>query len=418
VAAVCTDGAEEPALQHLERLAEASLVSVDAGEEPTRYRVLETVRQYGAELLAEVGEADAVRWRHAGHFTAVAEAAWHPLRTQGVVIQAAWLERLLRDRENLRAALAWLHDARDHESILRIAEALWWFWWIRGEVSEGRSWLTIGLEHATTADASLRAHAHLGLGGLSWAQADLDAAEEHAAAAQVLFAEIGNAVQEGSAFNTLGLIAEGRQDFLRARTLFESALARYRTAQDAEPARITRSIAVAVDNLGTVSLELGQRGEALALYREALEINRSRGDDEGIAMNELHIAMVEAEAGRLDTARLDAARVLLSRALAVYQRLGFHQYAAECLEVAAVIANGTQRAESAAFLLGVAAREREAAGAPPVPVLARLREREQGAAIAAIGAEVYAEIAGGAERLPSDVALDQARAFLEQPVSA
>ena len=77
-------------------------------------------------------------------------------------------------------------------------------------------------------------------------------------------------------------------------------------------------------------------------------------DGEGIAMNELHIAIVEALAGRLEEAR-----TLVARALAVYASVGFHHYAAECLETASIVANGEDTPEEAAFLLGVATRLRD-----------------------------------------------------------
>lgn len=407
VAAVATDGDEEQALLHLERLVEASLVVVDTLREPTRYRLLETVRHYGAEQLDRAGETVAARRRHAEHFTAVAEAAWHPLRSQGVWVQAEWVDRLTRDSENLRAALAWQLESGDFDALLRMAESLWWSWWIRGELSEGRQWLAAALAQPRPADTNLRASAHLGLAGLSWAQGDLDTAEEHATAARQLFAEVGNGLQEGSALNTLGLVADGRHQFREARALFEAALAKFREQPDSETVRVARNTAVTIDNLGSVSHELGEDETALAQYREALALNRARDDAEGVAMNELHIAIIEAEAGHLAEARS-----LLASSLAVYRNVGFHQYAAECLEAASIVANGTGSPDVAAFLLGASSGLRDESGLPPVPILARIRERETALAREALGDERFERLSDRARQLPPDTALQEALAYL------
>ena len=407
VAAITTDGDVDLALPILERLVEASLVAADTTHEPTRYTVLETVRQYAAEQLETSGERAEVRRRHAEHFAAFAEAAWQPLRTAGIWVQADWIARLGQERENLRSTLAWQQEAEAFDALLRTTESLWWIWWIRGELAEGRAWLQLALERATDSDPHRRALALLGLAGLSWAQGDLVAAEQHATAALALFEATGDRMQEGSTLNTLGLIASGRRDLARAREHFEASLARIRSATDPDPGRLSRNLSVTIDNLGSVSLEFGDFEAANAQYREALELNQARGDAEGVAMAELHIALVEAQTGELASAR-----TLLGRSLAVYRSIGFHQYAAECLEAASMVANGTGAPEEAAFLLGAAARLRDEASVPPVPVLARIREQQAEAARVALGAERFRALTDEARRMPIEAALQRALAYL------
>ncbi len=406
VAAVAADGDEDRALRCLERLVEASLVAVDSTNEETRYTILETVRQYGAEHLAAAGERDEVRRRQAEYFTVFAEAVWHPVRTSAARVQGPWLGRFARDRENLRAALAWQEEVSAFDAMLRLTEALWWFWWIRGELTEGRTWLGMALDGATGSDEELRGLAHLGFGGLSWAQGDLDAAEEHATLAQHLLAAVGNTLQEGSALNTLGVVAYSRGETARSRSFLEASIATLRAASPTDPSLLGR-VAIAIDNLATLSLELGDLDAARAQYQEALELNRARGDGEGIAMNELHIGIVEASAGRLEEAR-----VLLARALAVYVSVGFHQYAAECLETASIVANGENTPEEAAFLLGLATRLRDEASAPPVPTLARIREREADVARSALGLDRFGAVTSEAVAMPLEAALHRAQSFL------
>jgi predicted ATPase/DNA-binding SARP family transcriptional activator len=121
-------------LDLLSRLVDRSLVIADPGR-PTRYRMLETLRQYAAERLDASGERDAVADRHAAHFVQLAEAAEYRLRGQS---QRETLRRLRDEQPNLRAALNWLEaDPARHDDALRLAAALGWFWTL-GRHLEGR----------------------------------------------------------------------------------------------------------------------------------------------------------------------------------------------------------------------------------------------------------------------------------------
>src|SRR5215207_193782 len=94
-----------------------------------RYRLLETVRQYGWEKLSDVGEEGQLRKRHAGYYLALAEGAESELKGEG---QVAWLERFEREHDNLRAAMRWLLQRGELEEAARLGWALWLFWWIHG----------------------------------------------------------------------------------------------------------------------------------------------------------------------------------------------------------------------------------------------------------------------------------------------
>src|SRR5207237_980763 len=109
----------------------------DTDDEP-RFIMLQTIREYGMERLAERCEAENLRRQHARFFLALAEAAEPELRGPR---QAHWLARLDDEHDNLNAALAWSHAAADGETGLRLAGALWWFWHRRGYMNEGRGWI-------------------------------------------------------------------------------------------------------------------------------------------------------------------------------------------------------------------------------------------------------------------------------------
>jgi predicted ATPase len=111
----------------------------------SRYAMLETIREFGLEQLAASGDEKATRWAHARFFLSLAEAAEAELTGPD---QADWLNRLDAEHDNMRAALHWALDRANQdapESIpdlaLRLAAALWRYWWNRGFLAEGRSWL-------------------------------------------------------------------------------------------------------------------------------------------------------------------------------------------------------------------------------------------------------------------------------------
>jgi len=137
--------AEQLASEHdvvalLERLVDQSLVQRTTGLElkgEPRFTLLETIREYALERLAEHGEELAVRQSHARCLLELAERAAPELQRHD---QGAWLDRLELEQDNLRGALAWTQE-HDVETALRLGAALGAFWITRGSLSEGRSWL-------------------------------------------------------------------------------------------------------------------------------------------------------------------------------------------------------------------------------------------------------------------------------------
>ena len=157
-------------LDVLARLVDHSLVRVGgAADGEPRFVLLETVREYALDRLAERGEADAVRRAHARHFAALAEAAAAALHGPR---QAPWLDRLEREHANFRAALRWALDGGEAGLGLRLGAALWWFWFVRGRWSEGLAWLEALLALPAGAggaadDAKIRSRALTGAGWLA-----------------------------------------------------------------------------------------------------------------------------------------------------------------------------------------------------------------------------------------------------------
>jgi DNA-binding CsgD family transcriptional regulator len=131
------DGVERyQVLDQLTLLVDKSLVAAENTSGTTRYRLLETVRQYALEKLGESGEADAVRSRHCDYYTSVAALLDAPARTD----YQQRLEQVDVEMDNLRNALGWCLETSDTERALSLASSLQPLWFTRGRSMEGRAW--------------------------------------------------------------------------------------------------------------------------------------------------------------------------------------------------------------------------------------------------------------------------------------
>jgi hypothetical protein len=132
-------------------LVDKSLVTA-TGEAEVRYLLLETVRAYATERLAEAGKADQVRAAHAAYFLDLAEQGEPQLRGPD---QIGWLARLSAEHDNFPAALRYAIEAREAESGLRLLAALTWFWVMRDYETEAGEW-AIGVRDIAIESAPAR----------------------------------------------------------------------------------------------------------------------------------------------------------------------------------------------------------------------------------------------------------------------
>lgn len=238
-----------------------------------RLGMLETVREYAREQLVASGEEAATERAHAAYYLALAEAA-AALNGPG---QAAWLARLEREHDNLRAALRWAAANGEVETGLRLGGALAQFWWLRGHLSEGRSQLAaLVVLPGAVAPTLARATAIAGLGMLALRHTDYDAGEQAA-----------------------------------ARAYLEESLAIYRALGD------RGHTAVALRDLGHLDLELGNWAAARPPLEESLALERASGNRHGIArsLSDLGwLALFEDDYAR--------AQPLLEESLALFRQLG------------------------------------------------------------------------------------------------
>ena len=310
--AVCAgDGIDKhDVLDLITQLVDKSLLLAEERGSVAWYRSLETIRQYALDKLLDSGAAERVRAGHFQFYLQLAEQAEPQLRGAE---QAVWLERLDLEHDNLRAALGWSQaSAQAAESGLRLAVALWWFWWVRSYFAEGRHWLELSLERNSGAPAKLRAEALNGAGALANGQADHAATRNYYEQSLAIRRELGDKRGTAVSLNNLGLLAIDQCDYETARALLEEGLSIFRELPENKHA-----IAAFLSNLGLVAREQSDFARARTLFEKSLELRRGLGDQHGIAMSLYDLGIAAREQGRYTEAR-----ALLEEGLSVQRSLG------------------------------------------------------------------------------------------------
>lgn len=355
----------------------------------SRFRMLETIREYALERLRASAEEDTVRRLHSEYYAGLAESAESELSGPG---QIPWIERLELELDNFRAGLAWSLEHSEIALCLRLASALGPTW-ERGPIAEGRGWL----ERAIAAGGSeppptLRAKALYGLARLMLLQSDFEQAEARVNEARTIFRECGDEAGELLCVWELGWIDLFHGDLAGSEAVFREGLNVARRLDDSE------SIARALTNAGRAAGEHGDYVRASELLREALTLRRELGDEGKLATTLTNLGRVallasEHEEARraLDTALSHAraigdgsrvshalyvrallaleegdqerAELLLEERLLLAHDLGEKLGLAESIEALGILSAGQGRGERAARLFGAAGRVRDAFGA-------------------------------------------------------
>ncbi len=304
-------------LDLLSNLVDKSLVVVDKQGDETRYRMLETIREYAREKLVGSGEAQEIAARHLGLVLQLAEQAEPQLFGPE---QGWWFQRLELEHDNLRAALSWSEQAPgDRERGLRLAGALSRFWFSRGYLHEGRRWLETALEQNKHAQPAMRAKALNGLGLLVFAQGNYQAAQVVLAEGVELYKQVGDKWGTAFALTNLGLQFYSQGEFIKAASLLEESLTVAREIGD------KRLIALALNGLGEVARYQGDMDRARAHYQESLELAREGGDKERYLEPLFNLGSVAHQQGDVEVALalfkeglLESHRVGVKRLLAAF----------------------------------------------------------------------------------------------------
>jgi predicted ATPase/DNA-binding CsgD family transcriptional regulator len=310
--------------------------------EESRLVMLETIREYGLEALAASGEMDVTRHAHTRYYLALAENAEVEFDSSQ---QAAWLERLEQEHDNLRAALQWLLEqggaGPSIEIALRLGAALRRFWDVRGYHSEGLSFLEKALAGSEGVAVPVRTKALRAAANLALTGGYHDRAEVLCEQSLALCRESGD--KQGAAYSLylLGELAWTRSDYVAARSLIEESLAFWRKVGEMD------GIAWSLSSLADLASEQGEYTRGRTLYEQSLALQREFGNKRGVAWSLLGLAQV------LFFTQSDPATIhsLLEESLTLYRELGHKEGVASSFNLLGRVALSQGDVDTARSLL-------------------------------------------------------------------
>jgi non-specific serine/threonine protein kinase len=277
VESVCAYDGIEPweTLDILDSLIDKSLVQASVNDASTRYRFLESLREYAWERLAGTPDESILVQRHFAHYRDFVRAAEPELTGSDQIL---WLERLDVEFANIKSAfnVAAAGKQKPGDSAVELAGRLWRYWYARGLRSEGRAMLESGLASEPHAPLADRRRALLGAAILAFEQCDQTAATTYGEAALQIARRIADDAAIAQVINALGVFAMSAGDYVRAKELLGETIAICQRRGD------DRSVAVAQANIGKLEIDLGNIETARRLIAESLRTYRELGDVAGI----------------------------------------------------------------------------------------------------------------------------------------
>ncbi len=317
---------------------EKSIVVREPGGDRARYRLLETMRQYGRDRLRQRGEETAIRTRHCGWVIQLAAAAARPDAGQ-----AAAFDRVQRELGNVWAALDFLgREPGQAERGLELMYDLAVYWVVRGPLADAQRVLSSLLE-ADSGDSVAWAKGLCVAGQLARTRRDEQTARSLLEESLRMGRRVGSAEVIGWSLYYLAVIAWVLHEIPQAIELADRVLAHCDAMDDAHLRAATLTM------LASLRVQQGDHAQALALGEEAVNVSERLGE-----IYFRSFALWAIAAGRLRLGELDEAESLGRRAVALKDQLGAGEGLATTLETLAWIAGARGDAERAARLLGAA----------------------------------------------------------------
>lgn len=420
-------------LNCLGSLVEKSMLrwEITQGSQP-RYAMLEVMREYAMERLAEAGERDDVYRRTLLYYTALAEEAEPHLWGSE---DAVWLKRLDLEWENMRATLTWAlreETIQDLDVCLasRLAGSLAVYWYLRGALNEGRYWLETALSRLPS---RIRERAKLltEAGALAWQQGDYAVAGNYLDEGVAIWREVSDQAGLAEALHWYGHLTFDQQDYSAAQQLFEESLGLYDLLRD-EAVRVSL-----IGDLGLVAYHLKQFELARQYFEQSLVLFRKMDNTSGIGgalirlgdlaridgdhtlagdLYEEGLACFQKTQSKLEIAwsyhklgfiarhsgDLSRARDFFTQSLILQKEAGNKQGIAECLAGLAGLAAFERQPERAARLFAAAKSLLGDIGAPLAPADQAEWELDEAAARRQIDEARYTAFSIQGQELPLD----------------
>jgi non-specific serine/threonine protein kinase len=391
-------------LEGISSLSDHSLLRRSDGPDgEPRFIMLETIREYALDRLAESGEAEAVLRAHADWVVGLIENGWwHPLFMFGTV------ERLLRleaEHDNVRAALSWFDQIGDGAGLIRLTGSAAPFWNLRSYRMEGFGWLERALEQTSdaTAPAAARIRALRASAAMARNQGNYAHAVRRATECLSLARRSGGGWGEYMALQVLGNVALAEGNYPKAKTYLDEVLTLSESAGD----RILA--AQAEHEIGLAAFGQGDLLGAGAHLENALAHQRELGDQWSVALTITKLGFV---ACARDDRRMAAK--WFSESLPLWRIIGSRENIAEWLAGVASLAAISGSPDQAAWLLGVASAQCAELGHAIARPERTSFERAKQTARADLGEVAFGAAHAAGHTVPLAQALDEASRFLTE----
>ncbi len=370
----------ETDIERLASLIDSSLLQRAASGGDVRLSMLETIREHAMTLLDADGDRSTIEARHTSYYVELVEAA----ARRGPAHQSETFLMVDAELGNLRAAMNRSERAGEDDTALRVATAMYRYFYLKGRFREGRDRISGPLDRGA-GDAMLRAFSLRAISGLHYMLGDLDAAD--ATAREGI--DVGDAAGAGQAVlachTVVSHIARERGLFLEAKVQLE------RSEAMARQLGLDEDVTVANTNLGELALAVGDLDEARSRWEYS--ISRYDDDDENSTFALLGLASVAYRQGLLD----EAGRYY-EKARALSERAGWLHNTTMALVGLAGIAAAREAHTEAAVLLGRATGLLEATGGELVLADEEIYQRVWSAALAELGEARLTELLASGAR--------------------
>lgn len=275
---ICCDDdlGKEKILDLLHLLAEKSVIVYE--EDKERFRILESLKQYGKDKLNETNETVEFLSRHLKYFMEVSETAEPNLSGSEILM---WLNRLEADHLNMQSAVEWSINAGDREAGARLAGALWRFWDIRGHFSTGRKLIDSILNNVEGISDTTHRKLLLRAAQLARFQCDFETAQKYYEESLKISIQLNERPAIAECINGLGNMQLELRNFDAAQRYYEESLLIRKEIGD------KLGLANSLHNLGNLYFVQGDLENGRKYYEDSLELKREIGEKRGIA-NTLH----------------------------------------------------------------------------------------------------------------------------------
>ncbi|MGC4107405.1 MAG: LuxR C-terminal-related transcriptional regulator [Thermomicrobiales bacterium] len=283
-------------LEGVSSLIDKSLVlRTDREDGTSRFRMLETIREFGLLQLHRAGEYPTASDRFLAYYAELARTSVLAMVGRD---QTAWMQNLDDEIDNLRLAMEIALDQGEPGAAkgLQIASGLWRFWLSRGQISEGHDWLVRMLALPYPFPTNVEGEARNNLGNLNLELGHLELAREQYQLSRDLYESIGDALGIADELNNLGLVELLQARFDAARDYLEESLRVRRAAEDALGLPSTLS------NLGDIAIVAEDLDTAERYFREGYNVRREIGNKRGLALSCHSLAFVSYYRGNIPDA--------------------------------------------------------------------------------------------------------------------